>query len=207
MTEPESAEDDSGRVRRILDAAHAVFLEQGYAGTTMDAVARNAGVSKATLYVYFDGKDALFTAMVERARRRLSEAVRGITTSTGTAPLERLRRAGLEFLRFVVSPSALTLFRAVIAETQRFPLLGGQVFNLGRNEILDVFADALRHCDTSGALRIPDPEEAARQFLALVKSDLHLRCLLEPGLLVTEERLDQNVDSALALLRSHYRPG
>jgi AcrR family transcriptional regulator len=201
-----AGDDDGGKLGQIIGAAQAVFLEQGYAATTMDAVARRAGVSKATLYAYFEGKDALFLEMVRRGRRDLGDAVRSIVAAPDIDPLEALRLAGLRFLRFITLPAKLTLFRAVIGESQRFPQIGGQIFGAGRNEILDVFTAALRRCDASGALRVPDPEEAARQYLSLIKGDLQLRALLDPTLVVTEEQVERNVGNGLALLRSHYRP-
>ena len=206
MTRAEAAEDDGGKLGQILGAARDVFLEQGYAAATMDAVARHAGVSKATLYAYFAGKDALFIEVVRRGRSALTEPIRSIVAAPDIDALEGLRLAGLQFLRFITDPSALTLIRVVIGEVQRFPELGGLIFSAGRSEILDIFADAFRRCEAAGALTIPAPDEAARQYLALIKSELQFRCLLDPTGTLTEDQLIRNVDSAVALMKSHYRP-
>ncbi|HLY56330.1 MAG TPA: TetR/AcrR family transcriptional regulator [Stellaceae bacterium] len=206
MTRAAAGEDDGGKLGQILAAARSVFLEQGYAAATMDAVARCAGVSKATLYAYFEGKDALFIEMVRRGRRELTEPIRSIAATPDLDAIESLRRAGLHFLRSITHPDALTLIRVVIGEVQRFPELGGLIFSAGRSEILDIFAAALERCNATGALHVPDPDEAARQFLALIKSDLHLRCLLDPTVVATDDRLVHNVDAAIALMKSHYRP-
>jgi AcrR family transcriptional regulator len=206
MTRRATGDDEGGKLGQILAAAHAIFLDLGYAATSMDAVSRHAGISKATLYAYFDSKDALFTEMVKQGKHRLTEAVRSISAETGIDGLEALRRAGQEFLRFATSPDALALFRTMIGETSRFPQLGGLIFNVGRSEVLEVFIEALRRCDAEGSLRVPDPEAAARQFMALVKSDLQLRCLLDASLTVTEEQLESNAAGAVALMKGHYRP-
>ena len=198
--------DDGGKVGQILNAARGVFLEQGYANASMDMVAKHAGVSKATIYAHFESKDALFTAMVQRARRSLADSVRHIATTPDIDAVEALRLAGRQFLRFVTDPAALTLFRAVIGETQRFPQLGNVVFNAGRNETLDLFTDAFQRCDAAGTMRVADPREAAKQYLSLIKSDTHMGCLLDPRQTLSEEQIVLNVDKALAVLQSHYRP-
>jgi AcrR family transcriptional regulator len=84
---------------RILDAAGALFVERGVAGTGMGDVARAAGCSRATLYRYFESRDELRSAYVHRAARRIGAAVAAEVASAGlTVPGERLVAAVLATL-------------------------------------------------------------------------------------------------------------
>src|SRR3712207_1566308 len=105
----------SSKTRAILDAAGELFLAQGFAGVSMDAVARQAGVSKAPLYSHFSGKDALFAAIVaERCDRMAAEA--SALAGHGDDPEAALRRLCSTVLGFLVAPSTLAIHRAVLCE-------------------------------------------------------------------------------------------
>src|SRR3712207_5867039 len=104
--------------RAILDAAAELFLAHGFAAVSMDAVARQAGVSKATLYAHFPGKDALFAAMVAERCDRMAAEVSALAEHGGgtEAALRRLCRTVLGFL---VAPSTIAIHRIVQAEATR----------------------------------------------------------------------------------------
>jgi AcrR family transcriptional regulator len=205
---PDFLRDDApgGKVGQILDAARYLFLKQGFGGTSMDAVAKRAGVSKATLYVHFENKERLFGEVVAAARSSLHRSIAAITRDEEAAPADTLRLIGRQFLRFVTTPAVLTLYRAVIGETQRFPELGKTIFQAGSNDMLNLITASIAHATARGLLTVPDPKLAAAQFLALTKSDLHLRCLLEPAFLANPVDIERNVDAAVAMFMSHYGP-
>src|SRR5215207_9578204 len=120
---PPSEENRSTKPRAILDAAGKLFLAQGFAAVSMEAVAREAGVSKATLYAHFPGKDAIFAAMVgERCDRMAAEA--SALAGHGVDFERSLRRLGKAVLSFLVAPDTLAIHRTVIAEVGRAPELG-----------------------------------------------------------------------------------
>ncbi|HLZ64956.1 MAG TPA: TetR/AcrR family transcriptional regulator [Aliidongia sp.] len=199
-----AADGPGGKVGQILAAARHLFLEQGYDGTSMDGVAKRAGVSKATLYVHFENKQRLFAEVVAEARSGLHRSIAAITRGEQADPEETLRLIGRQFLYFVTSPAVLTLFRAVIGETQRFPELGRAIFQAGSNDILDLITGSIAQATQRGVLTVPNPRMAAAQFIALTKSDLHLRCLLEPSFVASEADIRRNVDAAVAMFMSHY---
>lgn len=196
----------SGKDGQILDAARHLFLEQGFGSTSMDAVAKRAGVSKATLYVHFENKERLFAEVVAAARSSLHRSLAAIAEDHEAAPADTLRLIGRQFLRFVTTPAVLTLFRAVIGETQRFPELGQTIFQTGSNDMLNLITASIARATARGLLTVPDPKLAAAQFLALTKCDLHLRCLLEPSFLAHPVDIERNVDAAVAMFMSHYGP-
>src|ERR1700682_1172593 len=115
---------------RILDAAQQVFLKRGYQSASLDEIAEMAPASKPTIYAHFDGKEALFEAVIARVITGLTNFVgyepRGRTvtdklTSVGTERVER-------FLEDTVGVP-----RATIAEAERFPALSRHVHEAGRD--------------------------------------------------------------------------
>jgi len=171
--------DDSPRdkVRPILRAARAVFMRHGYAAASMDAVARDAGVSKATLYVYFPGKRELFAAIVLEERDRYLTALPG-AQSKRAAPRARLVRFGAAVVDFLVSPEAVATYRMVLAEGGRFPELGRAFHANGPARLLAQVADFLEQAMAQGILRRANAGQAAEHFIGLVRGDLQLLALL-----------------------------
>src|SRR5690242_7178872 len=103
------AERPSPKGQQILAAAGRRFMAQGYGATSMDGVAREAGVSKATLYAHFASKQELFAAIIGAACRRHAETL-------STPDLEHhdlrdaLRQIGREFLDLLLSPNAVAIY-------------------------------------------------------------------------------------------------
>nr|WP_319485511.1 TetR/AcrR family transcriptional regulator [uncultured Cohaesibacter sp.] len=103
----------------ILEAAEQLFLGLGYMGTTMDAVADEAGVTKQTVYRYFPSKVALFSALIGHFDEDEMEFFFG-----EAAAAEELHRYGLAFLTRHMQPRNLALFRLMIAESHNSSELG-----------------------------------------------------------------------------------
>jgi AcrR family transcriptional regulator len=170
-------EEAGGKAGAILAAAERAFLASGFGAVTMDAIAREAGVSKATVYAHYHGKEELFGAVVaDLSERRFhgfsAEALdpRDIEAS--------LLTIATRFLDLVLSPEAIALNRILIGEVTRFPVLG-QVFWAAGPERTRVQVEAfLRRADAMGTLSIADPRLAAEQFIALARGEIHLRSLL-----------------------------
>ena len=100
-----------------------MFLAQGFDAASMGEIARQAGVSKGTLYVYFDSKEALFEAIVEEERRAQAEQVFALDSNDHDVEAV-LTRLGGAFVRFLCQPEALSPLRTVIAIAERMPELG-----------------------------------------------------------------------------------
>ena len=125
----ESRGVDPAKRRQIIDGASRVFLAQGFDAASMGAIAREAGVSKGTLYVYFKSKEELFEAIVEEQRRQQAEE---IFTFDGEAAIEvELRRVGLGLARFLCRPGGVSPLRTVIAIADRMPEVGAKFYQSG----------------------------------------------------------------------------
>ncbi len=173
--------DDTGRggkAEAILDAARREFLASGFGAVSMDAIAREAGVSKATVYAHFTGKEDLFGAVVADLSERY---FRGFSASeldpadVGASLTTLARR----FLALVLSPEAVALNRILIGEVSRFPALGEVFWAAGPERTRVQVEQFLRRAMASGSLMVTDPRAAAEQFVSLVRGDMHLRQLLK----------------------------
>jgi AcrR family transcriptional regulator len=90
------------RERQLLELAEALFAERGYAGASMDELARRAGVTKPVVYELFGSKDGLFAACVDRSIERLAADI-STAVRAQDDPEERLRAGGLAFIRFAAA--------------------------------------------------------------------------------------------------------
>jgi TetR/AcrR family transcriptional repressor of mexJK operon len=191
---------DNAKVRQILAAARKVFMELGYGAASMDAIARQATVSKATLYTYFDGKDALFAALIMAECKHLSGQI-GQRAFDAPNIREALRNLAEDFNNLLCSDEGLAMYRMVVAEAPRFPELGRIFYNSGPKVMIDRIADLLAVAGTRGLLKIGDARIAALQFISLVRGDSHLTRILgitPAAKKVAADYIDSGVDLFLA---------
>jgi AcrR family transcriptional regulator len=180
----------------MLEAARAVFVERGYANATLDEVIERAGGSRATLYEQFGDKEGLFAAIV-------AQICAEITAPLANPPRDQepevlLLAFGRAFMRRLMEPSGLALYRVVIGEGERFPELAEAVYRSGPSVAAERLATHLRRWNAEKRTRVSNPEMAARQFLEMIKGDLHFRALLrlDPP---SQAQIDSCVRSAVRL--------
>lgn len=191
------------RREAILDVAARSFLEQGYAATTMSAIAATLGGSKGTLWSYFGSKEVLFTAVIER----VTEAFRAqlsliLNPRDGVAPA--LRRFCVEFLRKVTSPEAVALHRLVIGETNRFPEIGQIFYERAPRQTQQLLADFIGAAMARGELREDDPLIAARQLIAMCMYGGHQRMVMAVIETLAPEALEAEAERATATFMRAY---
>src|SRR4051812_46192364 len=116
---PEPFTPSAGRrpekTEAILEAAGQLFREQGYGAVSMDQIAREAGVSKATVYAHFESKDRLFATTIQHGCRAYAEGIKPALTE-----IEDVRGAMTQIARgienFLLAPKTLGIYRVIIAE-------------------------------------------------------------------------------------------
>ncbi len=170
--EPTDERRSARKRRAIIDAATAAFLDHGYRGTSMDAVAAAAGVSKQTVYQHFGDKQRLFreliAATVQAASDPIYDEVRRLADS---GSLEHdLRDLARRLLTLVLQPTMMRLRRLVIAEARPFPDLGRVFYDLGPGRTIAALANTFAELTRQGRLNAPDATLAAAQFNWLVMS-------------------------------------
>jgi AcrR family transcriptional regulator len=159
----------------ILDQATAAFLADGYAATTIEAIARSCAVAKRTIYARWAGKPALFRAVLERLIARWMSSAGG--WADGDTLEATLRAAADDILAVALTPEAIALHRLVIAESGRFPELPLLLHQSGASEGTARVAALLDNAIASGDLPMVNTRFAAEQFLNLVLSGPQRRAL------------------------------
>ncbi|HEY2541357.1 MAG TPA: TetR/AcrR family transcriptional regulator [Stellaceae bacterium] len=167
----------AGKAESILAAAKRMFLERGFGAVSMDAIAREAGVSKATVYAHFSGKEELFGAVIGReCERYFAEFSAGeLDPRQVHASLTTL---GRRFLELLLSPDAIALHRLIVGEVSRFPELGEVFWRAGPERNHAQIEAFLTAAAAAGSLDIANPRLAAEQFTGLVRGETQLRYLL-----------------------------
>lgn len=148
------------RERIVLDAMERVIAAKGLGGASMAAIAREAGMSKRTLYTIRAGRDALFEALVRRLRASM---LRPLAPDERDLPVEeRLRRLLRPEVHGAASEARLAILRAVIAEAPRHPDLARAVAREGIHAARRIVREELDRAVARGEARIDDTADAAR---------------------------------------------
>lgn len=203
--DPTLLDYDNPKVRQLLEAAGRLFMELPYEVVSTDAIAREAKVSKATLYVYFSSKENLFATLIGARCHQIAGDVRDASSVQGDVERE-LRQFARQFIDMLESPDTMPLYRSVVAQTTRFPELGRLFFESGPKRFEARLAEFLAEATRRGLLRVPDPGIGAVQFIQLMAGDVPTRGLLgiEPN---SEASTRKRIDSGIALFLAGYGPG
>jgi AcrR family transcriptional regulator len=203
VLERSGAGQDPRKRQQILDGARKLFLAEGFDAASMGDIARAAGVSKGTLYVYFDSKELLFAHLVREEKARQANAIFALDPAEDDVA-GVLTRLGRAFVRFVTTPKSVQAVRGVIAIAQRMPELGSDFYSLGPRLCTSRLAEYLRAQVAAGRLEIDDVDLAAAQFLDLSQSTLSRPLLFGSPDRPTEERIDTVVDAAVHMFLKTY---
>jgi AcrR family transcriptional regulator len=184
------------RREAMLTVASRYFLDHGYAGTTMSAIAAAIGGSKATLLKYFPSKENLFAACIDYETAAFRAQLSNLLDTHG--PLEQtLKRFCEQFLKKVTSPDAIALHRLVVAEAGRFPEMGDIFYSRAPRMTQGILGEFLARSLTPEKLPGGDPVMAARQLLALCMSSTHQQMLLGLADIATDERIEADAEMAI----------
>ncbi|MBV9554526.1 MAG: TetR/AcrR family transcriptional regulator [Alphaproteobacteria bacterium] len=170
----------TGKAESILAAAQRTFLANGFGAASMDAIAREAGASKATLYAYFASKEELFGAVVARESERYAREFPAGELDPHEVEAS-LTLIADRFLRLLLSPEVIAINRIIIGEVARFPVLAEVFWRAGPERIRAQVEGFLRRAAAVGSVEVPDTRLAAEQFTSLVRGEIHLQRLLGLG--------------------------
>ncbi len=201
-SEAPDAGPEPAKRRQILDGARRVFLADGFDGASMNDIARGAGVSKGTLYVYFPSKEFLFEALIREDRKQQAERFMFPVGAAG--PRELLTTFGRALLEKITEPERMALLRIVIAATAKFPSLGRAFYESGPHYGEGRLAEHMAAWREAGELQFEDSHVAARHFLGLCKSGVFLGCLFGAAGAVSRDAIGKSVDDAVAVFMRAY---
>lgn len=171
----------SAKREQILRGAERVFLASGYEGASMSQIAREAGVSKGTLYNHFDGKASLFSAFFESLSRERFAAVDAVFRADGRDTRDVLTEFAEATITALLDPTCMGLYRIIIGEVEKFPNLADTFWRHGFGRKLAQISDWLARRTLSGELAVPDPDFAAEQLMVLSQARIiHRRRFILP---------------------------
>jgi TetR/AcrR family transcriptional repressor of mexJK operon len=195
----------------VLEAARTLFLQQGYAGTTMDDIASLAGLTKRTLYNNYPDKEALFVQIVadvtgfadEFVRQLRRERTDGLSAATMPIALEEL---GSRLAVTAVRAEVVALRRLLIGESRAFPSLGAEYYQRVPGQVIGALAHRFGHLARVGLLQLADSRGAAAQFAYLVAGE-HLDRAVLTGTIPPAERIVAAArDGVRTFLARYARP-
>lgn len=194
----------------LLGIARGMFIEHGFRGTTMDAIAARARISKASLYASYPSKDLLYAAVVRDWVDLGYEAMRPHTAALATADdahrgllhLARVLQRGL------LSQPVLQMRTLIAAEAKRFPDVAADYVTRSWDRNLQMLAEAIAALTARGLLQAPDASLAAEQFTWLVVAAPLNRLTLQAGAHhYSGPELNTLATEAVTTFLSRYGPG
>ena len=201
-TFPAAAEEDSAKRRQILDGARKVFMDLGFDGASMNEIARAAGVSKGTLYVYFADKNRLFEAIVQGEALAHGQVV--FNFDPGRDVETTLREFGKAYIELVCRPDGGSAIRTVMAIAERMPDVGRRYYAAVLEKTIDRLAAYLEARVKVNELAIDDCQHAASQFMLMCQASLFLPFVFQAAPPPSHERITQVVESATRVFRAAY---
>lgn len=194
---------DNAKRRQILSGARKVFRAKGFDGASMEVIAKQAGVSKGTLYVYFSSKEALFEALILEDRNSQAELMQEVLVSSADVETD-LRRIGRTYLEKMAKPEKLSTLRMVIGASEKFPQFGELLYEAGPCRGRRDLGAFIQERVNRGELKSCDVELAAGQFFDLCVTGILRRMLFKAGSAPTPEEVETNLDSAVHMFMAAY---
>ena len=196
---------DPAKRAAILEAAQRLFMRNGYDGSSMDAIAAEAGVSKLTVYSHFTDKETLFSfAVKSRCEQQVPELLFELAEGM---PIEQvLLNIGRNFHQLINSAESIELHRVLISLGAKDGKLSQMFFDAGPQRLLNEMEQLLIKANAAGLLRIAKPLSAADQFFSLVKGSCNFMLLIGCAKPQSENEIDTQVRDAVELFVRAYRP-
>lgn len=209
MVTADAAKPDSAKRRQILKGARIIFLRDGFERASMDEITLAAGVSKGTIYAYFDSKVALFESLI-REERRLSLSKIATSRPQDFAPPgdfdvhAALTLLARQLVNMILTDEMIASLRMIIAVSPKFPHLGKAFFEegplAGNLKLTSYFEDLAR----AGLLKMEDPALAASQFVHLSRANLAMQHLLNIAPPAQDEIIETNINAAVKMFLRAY---
>jgi AcrR family transcriptional regulator len=186
----------------ILEIALQVFLEEGYAATSMSSIAARVGGSKGTLYNYFRSKAELFVAVIQN----LCDIQQNQLFDVPEQDIRNfLTELGRRFARLLLSDEVITIHRIVVAEATRFPEIGEALYEAGPKRGKKRLVAYLNQAIADGRLKAScNAERAAEQAMEMALGGMYRRRLWNVGPAPTDEEIEAAIASAIDVFMIAY---
>ena len=194
------------KYRLVLDTARSAFMKHGYDRASMDLIALEAGVSKATLYAYFENKQQLLLKLVEEECNLVGPAVPDVSDLLSKDIAVALRTIAQNFTSIFMNHQGLEFYRLIISNVRHFPEVAAMFMEAGPRRHQAEIACFFRQAVQRGLLEIDDIDRAVKHFLGLVAADLPLTWILaiQPP---SPDQYKALINSGIRIFLNHYGVG
>ncbi|MGA5481632.1 TetR/AcrR family transcriptional regulator [Pseudomonas siliginis] len=182
----------------IVDAAGELFVELGFQATTMDKVAQRAKISKLSIYRHFENKEALFSAAIAAHCHQF--APQSIVEGIDGSAADQLMAVGTFLLRTLLSPEVRSVEAMIMVDKTKQKSLSKLHYEAGPAYVTAQIEALLRQLHAEAMLNVPDPQESARLFAALIKgSDLLMIARFDEAKAKDDKEVESYCRSAVAM--------
>lgn len=202
-TQPHSGDEDSAKRQQIMDGARRVFMDLGFDGASMNEIARAAGVSKGTLYVYFTDKHSLFEATVEQ--ECLSHGRLAFNFDPARDTRTTLLDFGRAYIEVLCRPDGGSAVRTVMAIAERMPDVGRRFYENVIALTMHRLATYLGEKVKRGELAVDDCELAAAQFTMMCQATLFQPYVFQVRPSPSPAQITTVVESATQMFLMRYQ--
>ncbi len=200
-----AAGEDPVKREQILEGAKRVFMRSNFDAASMNDITREAGVSKGTLYVYFENKEDLFEALIARERSRIVSSIK--QSLNDIEPIEEaLHDFAVTLVTSITSDYTIRAMRTVLGVIDRMPRLAQRFFTATPENGYTVLKAYLDQQVAAGTLSIDDTELAAKQFIELSMAGLFKGRLFGMCDALPADQIEKNVVSAIRVFMAAYGP-
>jgi AcrR family transcriptional regulator len=197
------SDEDSAKRRQILAGASKVFMDLGFDGASMGEIARAAGVSKGTLYVYFADKSRLFEAIVEEEALEQGRVAYNFDLERDVPTT--LQDFGQTYIQMLCRPGEGSAIRTVMAIAERMPDVGRRFYQRVIESRINGLAGYLKAHVGNGDLAIEDCQHAAAQFMQVCQASLFLPFIFQAAPPPSAERIAKAIESATQMFLAAYQ--
>jgi len=188
--------------QQILDAAVNLFTEQGYATTSMDLIAKNADVSKQTVYSHFGSKDELFSASVEYKCESLH--ILELSLHDLSDPQTILFKLAQNFTDFITSKEACAVHKICVFESTTYPQVSEMFYKAGPLRVTNEVTLLMAKLHQQKILNIENPKQAALQFLNMMKGELWMQTEFNIKDRISPEEVEKYLRDSVAFFIRGY---
>ena len=192
----------SERGLMILNSAQELFFNKGFDETSLEMIINKAGGSRRSIYNEFGDKQGLLMAVIQRQVTVQTEIF--TTIDRNLAAKVALNKVCFEFVKGMLSPELMSLFRLVVQQVVKFPQLGEMIYQKGPLAGILPLTDYLKHLAEEKIIVADDFQFSAQMLIEMAKGPLHTRSLLLPDKVATDEEIEHQVAQAVEIfLNAH----
>ncbi len=191
------------KTQQIVNAATDLFLAEGFAGVSMDNVVETSGISKRTLYNYYESKEHLFIDVIQTQLENFWPVLER-TAEHGEDPAKHMHTLAVEILSMAMTPTPLALYRIAIAESQRFPELAQRFYDFSSQQMINRLRDMLKQFEDRPDLVIAETRLAAEQFLDLLIGTAFMRIVLGIDPPMSAQKIREHADRVVGAFVKAY---